>query len=929
MTQSNYFKGILSLGVAAAAFAGAWPAVAQVASQVTEADPVPVAEEDKDDPADGSEIIVTGTQIRGIAPVGANVVALGKTDIESIAAADTNQVLAALPQSESFLTLPQASVAAATRVPIRRPNLRNLPQGEFGSGSPTLVLMDGHSIVPLGFEQSVVDAGVVPSGILERVETILDGASSIYGSDAVGGVLNFITRRRFDKTQIDADFTIGKNYHAWAANVTTGAKWDTGSVGFTYSFGKNTPLLIGDRDYALQRNYVADGRFTNLACEGRSHTTITGAGAGTYRTVTGQPTFVGANVYPSGTGDWCPSNEFTTLAQGQERHSGFMVFQQELSDKLRFDMTAFYFHRITRNINGPFTATSTIAPGNFYYRPIAANPTASQSVTYSLGPVFGTDAARADVTAEVAQITPSLRLELGRWQVRALMAYGQSTSQTRLENLDSVRLGAAVASASQATAVNPYDPAATLNRAAFDGLVWTSSTTGKHELIQGKVVADGPLFAIGGGDISAAVGVEWNRINFKRQRTDLTTRLLQPFEGASATSKAIFAEIVAPIFSEQNAVPGIHKLTLSASGRYDSYATYGDTFNPKIALSYSPIEWVTFRGNWGTSFRAPNAVDKLGSSSSNLSCSAANAPQCSSIGFSFPTNIGTLPPAPTQNIILFLNGSRDNLVPETSKNWSLGIDLNPPFLEGLKVSATYYSIDFKNRIGLGAVSPLTTTYRDYAQSVQIINGLPPAERTAAINAFTASATNRDSFLNFVNASNYNIVLLLDGRSLNISRTKAAGLDLSVNYLRRTGFGSIYANVNANWMLKEETQITPTTGFVDGLRQGISTFRIATQVGAEIGNLRASATWRHRGGFSVDPAATRVASQTFIGAFDVLDLAFRWSFKGSDFLTEDLDLTLNISNVFDAHPPINMTTTGGPTNGSTLGRLFQIGFAKSF
>jgi iron complex outermembrane receptor protein len=200
-------------------------------------------------------------------------------------------------------------------------------------------------------------------------------------------------------------------------------------------------------------------------------------------------------------------------------------------------------------------------------------------------------------------------------------------------------------------------------------------------------------------------------------------------------------------------------------------------------------------------------------------------------------------------------------------------------------------------------------------------------RTAAIEAFAAQSVNGAAVLSTL--TNYNIVVLLDGRSANIARTKAAGLDLSVNYNRPTGFGSINASVNANWMLKEDTQLSPGAAFVDGLRQGLSTFRIAAMVGAEMGNIRASATWRHRGGFNVDPAATRLASQTRIGAFDVVDLAFRWRVNGSSALTEDLDLTLNVSNVFDAHPPINLTTTGGPVNGSTLGRLFQFGVAKSF
>lgn len=162
------------------------------------------ASSDDASPSSGSDIIVTGSQIRGIKPVGSSVISQSREEIDALGVSDTRQVLAQLPQSNSFLGLPQPGngvIGAGTlRVPVNRATLRNIPQVNGGSGQPTLVLIDGHRVVPSGIEQQVVDLAIIPQGIIDRTEIILDGASAVYGSDAVAGVINIITRKRFNGT---------------------------------------------------------------------------------------------------------------------------------------------------------------------------------------------------------------------------------------------------------------------------------------------------------------------------------------------------------------------------------------------------------------------------------------------------------------------------------------------------------------------------------------------------------------------------------------------------------------------------------------------------------------------------------------------------------------------------------------------------------
>src|SRR5262249_52909525 len=120
------------------------------------------------------EIVVTGTQIRGIAPAGSNVIGVSEEQIKATGAVDTNQVLATVPQITNFFSnLPspgQGVTAANAVVPINTPNLRNLPGANSSGGALTLVLIDGHRVVGQGVGQVAVDPGVIPPAAIERVE---------------------------------------------------------------------------------------------------------------------------------------------------------------------------------------------------------------------------------------------------------------------------------------------------------------------------------------------------------------------------------------------------------------------------------------------------------------------------------------------------------------------------------------------------------------------------------------------------------------------------------------------------------------------------------------------------------------------------------------------------------------------------------------
>jgi iron complex outermembrane recepter protein len=174
----------LALGLASA------PALAQVAPGDDEA-------------ANDDDIVVTGTLIRGSAPVGANSVALGIEAIRETGATTANDLLASVPQvSNYFNSVPNVDLGiAANQIQIARPNLRNISPNN-ASSSGTLILVDGHRIAAAGVSQASIDPDLIPTAAIERVEVVTEGGSATYGADAVAGVINFLSRRRYDGVEV-------------------------------------------------------------------------------------------------------------------------------------------------------------------------------------------------------------------------------------------------------------------------------------------------------------------------------------------------------------------------------------------------------------------------------------------------------------------------------------------------------------------------------------------------------------------------------------------------------------------------------------------------------------------------------------------------------------------------------------------------------
>ena len=193
--------------------------------------PALASAQEADEATEAREIVVTGSNIRGAEQVGAAPITLGAARLDEIGATSSNELLASIPQVTNYFNrVPVSDLAiAVNQILVSRPNLRNISPNN-ASSSATLILVDGHRIASVGVNQASIDPDLIPTGAIERVDVVTEGGSAIYGADAVAGVINFVTLKRFDGVKVNGSYGFAKNYWQWDAGITAGKDWGSGSA---------------------------------------------------------------------------------------------------------------------------------------------------------------------------------------------------------------------------------------------------------------------------------------------------------------------------------------------------------------------------------------------------------------------------------------------------------------------------------------------------------------------------------------------------------------------------------------------------------------------------------------------------------------------------------------------------------------------------
>lgn len=855
--------GALALGLA-------MPAAAQEAAPTEEA------------PAAEQEVVVTGSRIRGIDPVGSAVIAIDAEQIMEEPVTSTNDILRRVPQVVSLganRAGGNAQNGAANATRGAGINLRGL------STNATLLLYDGKRLPPQGTQGQFTDPSAIPSIALGRIEVVADGTSAVYGSDAVAGVVNLILRKDFSGIEVRGRYGITEaDYYEAQAAVLLGHKWDTGWIMAAGEYAKNNNLFGSELDFYTSDNRSRGGR--DLRGTNCAPGTIVASGVN-YAIPTGGVTSANVGSLVAGTRNLCEFRDIAQVIPDQERWSGVAAVSQDITDGIRIFADGFYSRRSGTLLFNP-TANATVPRTNpFFVSPVPG----ATSVTVQTTFLGATGALPNPYWASTWNASAGIEADLfGDFQGTVYYAQGRSeeVADRRRSGINAAALNAALADTNPATALNVFGGAnnpATLARITDNYFVIEGKT--KLEVINAQL--DGSLFAIPGGNVRIAMGAE-HRVEYTYTSL-LTGQAASQVRTASDGSRnvdAVFAELFVPIVGAGNAGPGLERLNLSLALRHENYSDFGSTTNPKIGLTYSPWRGLVLKGTYGTSFRAPTFTE------------------VSTVGGGAGLYFDTLPGPGGGNIIgIGIAGGNPNLKPEQATTWSFGVEAAPPTIPGLTTSVNYFRIDYTDQIQAlrGTAGLLTNPI--YSQFVQFN---PTA---AQISALVNSGLPLNAAIN-----QSQVTFIADGRRQNLGTSLFRGLDFTAAYRWNWGGVELDAGIQGTYILDYLFEAVPGAGLVNVLDTiGFTQkFRTQADIGAKVGAFKSRLTWNHLNGYT-NTTSTVVREVSNYDTFDLL--------VGYDF-TDRINLSLDVRNLFDEDPPFVDTTNGfDPQASNPIPRMFAI------
>ena len=853
------------------------------AASAQEADPEAASEEAAVN--EDAEIVVTGTSIRGIPPTGSGLIGVSREDAKLIGAATVAELLATVPQLNSFNTAPRTSNGGLGSF---APGLRSLPT------SATLPLMNGHRLISGSTQQTNPDYPFLPELAIERVEIVADGASAIYGSEAVAGVVNFITRKKVSGIEANVRYGFADDYNTFNAGAIAGHSWNTGSIVAAYQYLKNDNITGADRGYRSLDFRAAGGIDTrSTVCPDANVNLFTG-------TIYAAPSLApGVNrCDPRGPVDLLPANRTQSV---------FLSGRQELSSNITFWADVLYSDRkdvVQAALPGQTFVLITAA--NPFFRAPPGTGAVFEFVDFRPDNLVGADHFDQTFRVRTGNATAGIDIGLpGDFKATLFGTYNWSRNDTFQPGINTTALSAAAAGTTTATALDPFG---TGTSPAVVAAILNNPTdfTNRQRAKIAAVKIDGPVAELPGGAIKIAAGAEYRRETYMQRGSSGGVGFPEDLD---RTVKSVYGEIFVPIAGEGNSSPFFYSLALSLSGRYDHYSDFGSTTNPKIGLTWEPVEGLSVRGSYGRSFRAPGLRD-LGSTVGSYYSAAALV---DAFGVRDPSRGA----AQVNSMLLF--GGNQALTPEKARTYSVGADFKPKFAHGLSASVTFYDIRYNDVIGtpsgLGAL-----LFTDPTFASLVTRNPTPAQVSAAISntvpffyTFSAVPT---------------IGNLLDLRQGNFGVRKTNGLDFEVRYQRTVGFGTIFGGLAGNHILKYQTQLSPTSAVSNSLEAGIPKTTLRSTLGFTAGPVTFVNFVNHRAGVTA-PFATPTGTSLYSAkGYTTADI--RLSVRLPDLgIAKGSELTFQINDVFDQKPPFFPGTDGIGGTYNAIGRYAAMGLRTSF
>jgi iron complex outermembrane receptor protein len=856
-----------------------------------------------------AEVVVTGTSIRGLdAESALPVTVLKAEDIARTGATSAEDLFRYVSSASSSGSTVAAQATGNQTGSINTISLRGL------TSARTLILINGRRSAPygggsIGTAGNSVDISSIPVAAIERVEILKDGASAIYGSDAIAGVVNFILKDNFQG--VDANVYGGAPTRSGGgteqqANFFGGIgdlKTDRYNINLNLGFDHIQSILGATRPFATRYSPQFGNDVTSSFAFPANIAVFPAPPKGSPTTINPQvgncaPSLSDVNFPAQCRFDNSP---YDSLQPDVKRGNGNLNAHYQLTDTTQLYAEASFAHveTLTQVQPVPLSYQNPLLPGNpflayqanllatqypNYHNPVIT-PTAAAFLLPPSSPYYPTAYAAAHGMAglplnliyrdfangpRVELDTSDTTRAVGGWK-GSLFGWDFDTSvlYSEVKVKEDLKSGFPLYSKIMPLLdqgnINPFgpttDPAAlaAAKGAEFVGQDWSSKTS----LASLSGSASRGLFDLPGGEAKGAVGAEVRRETFVYnpsgpiQTGDITGEGGNQLpEDASRSVESVYVEVNMPI---------VHMLDADAAVRYDHYQTVGSTVNPKGSLKFQPLDWWLWRASVGSGFRAPSLTDLYAAQASSVTGNGTrdfikcptfdpNNPACS---FQFST----------------VTGGNPNLKPEKSTTLTLGTEIEP--VKNLHLGFDSFWIYLKDAI--------------------VVNGLP-------IATILQNAASETQFANLITRDANGNITSISQTNANLFKEDVSGLDVNLRYSFDIGdFGRIsilgdgtyfYKFAVQNADLSWTSQIDKGLTSVDGI---ISRWRHNLTLVYDIGDWDASLTQHFQKKYH-DSAGNITGATREVGVYDTFDgqlsyhLAKAWTF------------TLGVINIANAVPP---------------------------
>lgn len=865
---------------------------------------------------DVEEVVVTGSRIKrvDISGVGPATV-VNQEQIANTGITNVETLLQRLPASAGAAGGQTSAYWTGNGYGTAQVNLRGLGINR------TLTLINGRRVVNGGTgANSAPDLNMIPTAIIGRMDILKDGASAIYGADAVAGVVNIITIQGFEGLKVSGKYgvTDENDGEEYTVDLLWGMRGDRGGVTAALTYQKTeavnlasrAPCALGESGGQLVCSYsgntlggrarLADGRIVNF-----SQT----AGAD------------GQFFEPyNGTKHGFNSNPFLNAVSPIERISTAFLADYDLTDDVSLFGEFFFTHRKSNQL---------ATPGGLTHRPTNPDGTPDLLRDFTIKGSNPNNPTGQDLVLLARRIgeggprkffqeTDTYRLVagargkvVGDWTWEAAVNWGRNTGIDAMTNIANLERVQKTMGCVPGAPCGDYLGEGSLSKEVLDYILYTSRDTGGNE--QRSVTLDfaGTVFELPAGPVGAAAGLLYREEKGWRDPDALTvlgignTNQQESISGTMQAKEA-YLEVSAPLLAD---LPMMKLLVADGAVRYSDYDLFGDNLTYKGSLNWTVIDGLRLRATYGTGFRVPSVPELFGGvSEGNLTttdpCSGYSASgnatlvaNCKASGV--PAGFKQL-----GNTILTTNGGNSDLQPEEAKTLTLGVVFTPPQVSGLSVTVDYFDIKITDAI----------------------RSIPGSTKLAVCYASAGLTHPFCGPTNYTRSTLTGEVNFLSSIPVNTGKEEMKGVDIGIHY--DFDIGSTRASLDWNTTYLGEYLITAY--------DGAEPIQFDGRIGGGNGGFP---KWRSNASFSVtDETWTGTYSVQMIGkAIDFnagpKDIGYqspRVFYHNAQVayrFAKQADIAFGVDNIFDRKAPFIQSYTDGNTDTMTYDLLGRRGYVR--